>query len=54
MTCAECGDEVDTLVKVKVDGKTVKMCEDCASQLEEQAEQAESAMQNMMEYKGRR
>ena len=57
MTCKECGDEVDTLVSVKVGGKKVRVCEDCADKIrekEEVAEEAEGAMQNMMEYKGRR
>ncbi len=57
MECAECEDEVETLVKVKVGKKTVRLCEDCADRAREEAEvadAAESAMQGMMEYKGRR
>lgn len=57
MECAECEDEVETLVKVKVGKKTVGLCEDCADRAREEAEvadAAESAMQGMMEYKGRR
>lgn len=56
-TCRECSDEVDKLVSVKVAGKTRKVCADCADRLREAgeiAEASESAMQNMMGYKGRR
>ena len=56
-TCKVCDDEVDTLVSVKVDGKTKKMCEDCADRAREQAEvteASESVVQNMMGFKGRR
>ncbi len=55
--CKECGDEVDTLVSVKVAGKTKKLCEDCADRAREQAEvaeQSESVIQGMMGFKGRR
>lgn len=56
-TCKQCGDEAETLVSVKVGGKTKKMCEDCADRAREQAEvaeQSESVVQNMMGFKGRR
>jgi ribosome-binding protein aMBF1 (putative translation factor) len=56
-TCKECGDEVDTLTTVKVDGKAKKLCEDCADRAREQAEVAEaseSVVQTMMGFKGRR
>lgn len=56
-TCRECDDEVDELVKLKVDGKTVKVCEDCADRLREEAEiaeESESVIQGMMGFKGRR
>jgi hypothetical protein len=56
-TCKSCGDEVDQLVSVKVDGKTKKLWEDCADRAREAAEVAEaseSAVQNMMGFKGRR
>ena len=52
-----CGEEVDELEVVKVEGKRKKVCEDCADRLREEgevAQAAESAMQGMMEYKGRR
>lgn len=56
-TCKSCGDEVDQLVSVKVDGKAKKLCEDCADRAREQAEVAEaseSVVQGMMGFKGRR
>jgi hypothetical protein len=55
--CKECDNEVDKLVTVKVAGKGKKMCEDCADRAREDAEIAEaseSAVQNMMGFKGRR
>lgn len=55
--CKGCGDEVDELVSVKVDGRAKKLCEDCADRAREQgevAEQSESVVQNMMGFKGRR
>jgi hypothetical protein len=56
-TCKQCGDEADTLVSVKVAGKTKKMCEDCADRAREEAEvaeQSEAVVQGMMGFKGRR
>jgi ribosome-binding protein aMBF1 (putative translation factor) len=55
--CKQCGDEVDSLVSVKVAGKSKKLCEDCADRAREQAEvaeQSEAVVQNMMGFKGRR
>ena len=55
--CKECGNEVEVLVKVRVDGKVKKLCEDCACRLREQgeiAEQSEAVVQQMMGFKGRR
>ncbi len=56
--CRECGDEVDELFKVKVPGqRAVKVCEDCADRMREEAEiaeESESVIQGMMGYKGRR
>jgi ribosome-binding protein aMBF1 (putative translation factor) len=55
--CKQCGDEVDALISVKVDGKAKKMCEDCADRAREQAEvaeQSEAVVQSMMGFKGRR
>ena len=57
MTCKQCGEAADDLVSVKVGNKNKRVCEDCAALLREQEEieaQAEGAMQNMMEYRGRR
>ena len=56
-TCKGCDDEVEKLVSVKVDGKSKKLCEDCADRAresEEIAEQSEAVVQQMMGFKGRR
>jgi protein-arginine kinase activator protein McsA len=56
MKCKGCGEDVDELVAVVVNGKTKKLCEDCAAAADadsEIAKSAESKMQGMMEYKGR-
>jgi ribosome-binding protein aMBF1 (putative translation factor) len=56
-TCKLCGEEVDELVNVKVDGKRKKMCEDCADEAREAgeiAEESEAVVQQMMGFKGRR
>ena len=56
-TCKGCGEEADELVTVKVSGKAKKLCEACADLAREQdqiAEESESAVQNMMGFKGRR
>ena len=56
-TCRSCKDEVGELVSVKADGRRIKVCEDCAERLLEEAEIAEmseSVVQDMMGYKGRR
>lgn len=56
-TCKGCNDEVDALVAVKVDGKKVKLCQDCADRAREEGEvarESESVIQGMMGYKGRR
>ncbi len=55
--CRSCKDEVDELVPVKVNGRRIKLCEDCAERAQEEAEIAEmseSVVQDMMGYKGRR
>lgn len=57
MKCKGCGEDVDELTSVKVNGKAKKLCEDCKARVEENGEiaaSAESTMQGMMEYKGRR
>ncbi|UCH28084.1 MAG: hypothetical protein JSV06_07215 [Myxococcales bacterium] len=56
-TCRSCDDEVDELVSVKAGGRRIKVCEDCAERIAEEAEIAEmseSVIQDMMGYKGRR
>ncbi len=56
-TCGACEDEVDELVSVKAGGRRIKVCEDCAERIAEEAEIAEmseSVIQEMMGYKGRR
>jgi ribosome-binding protein aMBF1 (putative translation factor) len=55
--CKGCGEEVDELVSVKVQGKTKKLCEDCAERATEQdavAQESEAVVQSMMGFKGRR
>ena len=55
--CKSCDDEVDELVSVKVAGRRLKLCEDCADRLREEAEIAElseGVVQDMMGFKGRR
>ena len=55
--CRECGDEVDELFRVKVEGRTVRLCEDCADRAREEAEiaeESEAVIQDMMGFKGRR
>jgi DNA replicative helicase MCM subunit Mcm2 (Cdc46/Mcm family) len=55
--CKSCGDEVEQLVSVRVGTKTKKLCEECADRAREEgeiAEASESAVQQMMDFKGRR
>jgi len=55
--CKGCGDEVDEVVAVKVDGKSKKLCESCADEAREKdevARESESVVQGMMGFKGRR
>ena len=55
--CRVCQDEVDELVSVKAEGRRIKVCEECAERIAEEAEIAEmseSVVQDMMGYKGRR
>ena len=54
--CAECGDDVDEIQKLKVKGRVMKLCEDCAELKIEEMEiagEATEAMMGMMEWKGR-
>jgi transcriptional regulator NrdR family protein len=56
MKCPLCGEEVEELVSVTSGAKRKRACEDCATQLNDQAEiadEATTAMKGMMEYKGR-
>lgn len=55
--CKSCGDEVDELFTVSLQGKRRKLCEDCVDQAREQeeiAEQSEAVVQQMMGFQGRR
>ncbi len=55
--CKTCGEEVETLVTVKIGGKAKKVCEDCAERAQQEqeiAEASEGAVQDMMGFKGRR
>ena len=55
--CRECGDEIEEVHKVKVDGRWWKLCEDCADRIREEleiAEESEAVVQDMMGFKGRR
>lgn len=55
--CKACGEEVDELVAVEVDGKRKRLCEDCAEEAERDqaiAEESEAVVQQMMGFKGRR
>lgn len=56
-TCKACGEEVDELMTVTVDGKRKKLCEECAEEAEHEsnmAEESEAAVQRMMGFTGRR
>jgi hypothetical protein len=56
-TCKGCGEESDELITLKVSGKAKRLCEGCADLAREQdqiAAESESAIQNMMGFKGRR
>jgi ribosome-binding protein aMBF1 (putative translation factor) len=55
--CKSCGEEVDELVSVKVDGKAKKLCESCAEEAQANdavQQESESVVQNMMGFTGRR
>ncbi len=55
--CKGCGEAVDEVQAVKIDGKTKKLCEECselAAQDQEILEQSEAAVQGMMGFTGRR
>lgn len=55
--CKSCEDEVDELVTIRVHGKKLRLCEDCADRAREEAEiaeESEAVIQEMMGFKGRR
>lgn len=55
--CKSCGEEVDELLTVDVQGKRKKLCEECAEDAEHQvdmAKESEAAVQQMMGFTGRR
>jgi hypothetical protein len=55
--CEGCGEEVDELFAVVVDGRRKKLCEDCAEEVETSediARESEAVIQNMMGFRGRR
>lgn len=54
MKCQECGEDVDEVEVVTVAGKKRRLCEDCAESArdtENVADEAQSTMRKMMEYK---
>jgi hypothetical protein len=56
MKCQRCKEETDEVFRVKLHGRTKKVCEECLEIIREEEEiaaEAEGAMQSMMEYKGR-
>ena len=56
-TCKACGEEADELFTVKVEGRSKRLCEDCAEQYSEQQEileESEAVVQQMMGFRGRR
>ena len=55
--CKGCEAEVEALVTLKLDGKSRKLCEDCADRAREEraiAEESEAVVQGMMGFQGRR
>jgi hypothetical protein len=55
--CKSCGEDVDELVTASVNGKTKKVCADCAERVAEDeavGQESEAAVQRMMDFKGRR
>jgi ribosome-binding protein aMBF1 (putative translation factor) len=55
--CKACGEEVDELVSVKIDGRRKNLCEECAEVVEhgeQMAQESEAAVQQMMGFQGRR
>ena len=55
--CKSCGEDVDELTTVTVNGKKKRLCESCADQAKAEdaiAEESEAVVQKMMDFKGRR
>ena len=55
--CKSCGEQVDELFSVKVEGRTRRLCEDCADKANEQQEiqeESEAACNTRMGFRGRR
>lgn len=55
--CKVCGEEVDEIVSMKIAGRLKKVCEECAEEVEQDAQiaqESEAAVQQMMGFKGRR
>ena len=55
--CGMCKEEVDEVTVVTIRGRKKKVCDECIELIEEEAaiaEESESVVQNMMEFKGRR
>jgi ribosome-binding protein aMBF1 (putative translation factor) len=56
MKCKLCGNDVDELRTIRVQGKPQRACEECAERVAETAEiedAATGAMREMMGYRGR-
>lgn len=56
MKCQACGETDDDLEILMIGKKKRRLCETCAEEAKEELElgaEAESAMQSMMEYRGR-
>ena len=55
--CKLCEEDVDQLVRVRIEGRSRRVCEECADQLRDEqeiAEASEAVVQQMMGFKGRR
>jgi hypothetical protein len=53
--CQMCGDEIDEIFRVEVEGRVRRVCEDCADRLREEREIAEESadvLREMMGFRG--
>ncbi|MFO8073606.1 MAG: hypothetical protein R6V85_17235 [Polyangia bacterium] len=53
--CQMCGDEIDEVFRVEVEGRVRRICEDCADRLREEREIAEEGadvLREMMGFRG--